>query len=47
MKGSGTVQAVNNSGLDLASGNVFKINSDTVLSADTLGSNVVTSSLPP
>ena len=46
MKGSGTVQAtVNNSGLDLASGNVFKINSDTVLSADTLGSNVVTSSL--
>ena len=46
MKGSGIVQAtVNGTGLDLASGNVFKINGDNILSSTTLGTNVVTSSL--
>ena len=46
MKGSGVVQAtVNNWNKSCISGNVFKINNDTVLTADTLGTSVVTSSL--
>ena len=45
-KGSGTLQATfDTTGLNLVSGDVFKINGTSVLSNDTLGSNVVNTSI--